>query len=252
MRRRKSIKFKTQKIMKTLKVLFLCSAAFLLMTLQSPAQGLLLSPYDPGIGPPTPTDLAATQVRMSYSGGTFSAGGTAPPVLLSYIDPAGNSWGTSGTGTFTLTANIDSSGNLSSGSLNVSALFVENDPTLTATLMPGPQGSPAGSAPLGSAWDYVNGYNDDMSYAGISLLAFSFTVTGGTLADDFGGNGASGIIELNLNGNNPFDLATSYSNGGDYGTADIIPVPEPTTAGCFLLGLSALACFRRFTQNRRS
>jgi len=30
------------------------------------------------------------------------------------------------------------------------------------------------------------------------------------------------------------------------------PVPEPTTAGCFLLGLGALACFQRFTQKRRS
>jgi hypothetical protein len=29
------------------------------------------------------------------------------------------------------------------------------------------------------------------------------------------------------------------------------PVPEPTTTGCFLLGLGALACFQRFTQNRR-
>jgi len=32
----------------------------------------------------------------------------------------------------------------------------------------------------------------------------------------------------------------------------VVPVPEPTTAGCFLLGLGALACFQRFTQNRRS
>jgi hypothetical protein len=30
------------------------------------------------------------------------------------------------------------------------------------------------------------------------------------------------------------------------------PVPEPTTAGGFLLGLGVLACFQRFTQNRRS
>ena len=34
--------------------------------------------------------------------------------------------------------------------------------------------------------------------------------------------------------------------------ADLAPVPEPTTAGCFLLGLGALACFQRFTKNRRS
>ena len=30
------------------------------------------------------------------------------------------------------------------------------------------------------------------------------------------------------------------------------PVPEPTTAGCFLLGLGALAFCQRFAKNRRS
>jgi hypothetical protein len=32
----------------------------------------------------------------------------------------------------------------------------------------------------------------------------------------------------------------------------VVPVPEPTTTGCFLLGLGALVCFQRFAQNRRS
>jgi hypothetical protein len=32
----------------------------------------------------------------------------------------------------------------------------------------------------------------------------------------------------------------------------ITVVPEPTTAGCFLLGLGALVCFQRFTKNRCS
>jgi hypothetical protein len=42
-------------------------------------------------------------------------------------------------------------------------------------------------------------------------------------------------------------------NGQNYVVpADLATVPEPTTAGCFLLGLGALACFQRFTQNRRS
>jgi len=31
----------------------------------------------------------------------------------------------------------------------------------------------------------------------------------------------------------------------------VVPVPEPTTTGCFLLGLGALVCFQRFTQKRR-
>ena len=32
----------------------------------------------------------------------------------------------------------------------------------------------------------------------------------------------------------------------------VVPVPKPTTAGCFLLGLGALACFQRFIKKRRS
>jgi hypothetical protein len=41
-------------------------------------------------------------------------------------------------------------------------------------------------------------------------------------------------------------------NGDAYVQVFGAPVPEPTTAGCFLLGLGALACFQRFTQKRRS
>jgi hypothetical protein len=36
------------------------------------------------------------------------------------------------------------------------------------------------------------------------------------------------------------------------GQAYVVAVPEPTTAGCFLLGLGALICFQRFTKNRSS
>jgi len=32
----------------------------------------------------------------------------------------------------------------------------------------------------------------------------------------------------------------------------VVAVPEPTTVGCFLLGLGVLVCVQRFTQNRRS
>ena len=33
---------------------------------------------------------------------------------------------------------------------------------------------------------------------------------------------------------------------------EVMDVPEPTTAGCFLLGLAALVCCQRFTKKRRS
>ncbi|MGA2281838.1 MAG: PEP-CTERM sorting domain-containing protein [Verrucomicrobiota bacterium] len=238
--------------MKTLKVLFLCSAAFLLTLFQSPAQELLsLNPVNP--------DLDAEQVTVSYSGGTFNAGGASPPVLLGYTDPNGNSWGESGSGSFVVTANINSSGNLTSGSLTVNAFLAENDPAslavntvyvptlLTATLMTGLSGSPPGSAPVGSAWDYANYYDDpsDPSSFEGTQFAFSFTVTGGILAGDYGGIGSSGVIELFPNGDDPFYLTTSYSNGGAYGACDIFPVPEPSSNLLFLIGGAVWLVARR-------
>jgi hypothetical protein len=55
-------------------------------------------------------------------------------------------------------------------------------------------------------------------------------------------------------GSSPIDFTGTYTLGGAQGSATVTfePVPEPTTAGCFLLGLGALVCFQRFTQNRRS
>jgi hypothetical protein len=41
-------------------------------------------------------------------------------------------------------------------------------------------------------------------------------------------------------------------NGPSGEQSYVVAVPEPTTTGCFLLGLGALACFQRFTQKRRS
>jgi hypothetical protein len=56
-------------------------------------------------------------------------------------------------------------------------------------------------------------------------------------------NGAYGVVALNL-----------FSNGGlaqDQLAIVPEPAPEPTTTGCFLLGLGALACFQRFAKKRR-
>jgi len=41
-------------------------------------------------------------------------------------------------------------------------------------------------------------------------------------------------------------------NGPSGEQSYVVAVPEPTTAGCFLLGLGALVCFQRFVQKRRS
>jgi len=46
-------------------------------------------------------------------------------------------------------------------------------------------------------------------------------------------------------------FASEYNYNVTFDT-EATPVPEPTTAGCFLLGLGALVYFQRFTQKRRS
>jgi hypothetical protein len=68
------------------------------------------------------------------------------------------------------------------------------------------------------------------------------------------------IVGFNLWGNSPgsyslFDVSGPPDTGvyfQDNGIATITPAPEPTTAGCFLLGLGALAFCQRFAKNRRS
>jgi hypothetical protein len=50
-------------------------------------------------------------------------------------------------------------------------------------------------------------------------------------------------------------LVGPNGNGGEQSyvvSTDLVTAPEPTTAGCFLLGLGALACCQRFTQKRSS
>ena len=50
-----------------------------------------------------------------------------------------------------------------------------------------------------------------------------------------------------------FSLSVTFTGSTSF-EEDLMPstVPEPTTTGCFLLGLGALICCQRFTKNRRS
>jgi hypothetical protein len=224
--------------MKTLRFLALCGAAFLLTLLQSSAQELLIDQYAGNLGPPA--DVNAEELLVQYNTGTslFTAVGGAE---VGYTDPNGNPYTIDG-GTFSITANINSSGNLSSGTLSISGtLAADPGAVLTANLMAGPQGSPAGSAPVGSAWDYLNYY--DGGYDS-TAIAFSFTVTGGTLAGDFGGAGAPGIIELTTT-QSPFSLTGSYNDTD--GTADVFPItiPEPSSTLLFLIGGGVWSVVRR-------
>ncbi len=84
------------------------------------------------------------------------------------------------------------------------------------------------------------------------------------MANNSGGN-SGGTYTLTVSGNDPVtneastmldslpdltaeaNLIALTDNGQGY----VVAVPEPTTAGCFLLGLGALVCCQRFTQKRR-
>ena len=72
---------------------------------------------------------------------------------------------------------------------------------------------------------------------------------------------------ITVSGNDPVttEAATMLDNLGNLsveadlvglvspdGQSYVVAVPEPTTAGCFLLGLGVLVCFQRFTQKQRS
>jgi hypothetical protein len=74
---------------------------------------------------------------------------------------------------------------------------------------------------------------DFAAYTGAGDLVFGTTGTG-----NYAGSGE------------PFFFGGGADLGGTASvTYDFVPVPEPTTAGCFLLGLGALACYRRFIRN---
>lgn len=247
--------------MKTPKVLFLCGAVLLLTVLQSPAQddmSLLLNQYAGSLG--QPADMAGLSLTASYTPSSHSFGITAyPDQSVLYSDAAGTGYWIND-GSFSVNANINSSGYLSFGSLSVTGTLMLEDQQmsslgniLTGTLMAGMPGSPPGAALVGSAYDYattIGAFDDGGDF---SLIDFTFTVTGGVLANDFGGVGSSAIISFSSwQESGPIgDWTTSWSNQGA-GMCDVFPVPEPTTTACFLLGLGALVCIQRLNQRRRS
>ena len=115
----------------------------------------------------------------------------------------------------------------------------------------------AGNSLTGSVnWEQVATYN----YAGAINGALEINVTGMAYS---GSN--PDLVTFVAEGPASMDLTFQFSPGmtlsqltvgsGAYATSysgSLSVVPEPTTAGCLLLGLCALACCQRFTKNRRS
>lgn len=137
---------------------------------------------------------------------------------MSYDDGIGAAEGIAG-GSFTLNAVIDETGDASSGSLSIGGTVDVFGPSL------------------------LDGVLVDFGFidAGGMILEFLFSVTGGDLADEYGGiNAEFGVIldtrDLGYSGDWTKDFLL---NGG---VADTAAIPAP--AGLALLGLAGL-CGRR-------
>lgn len=132
-------------------------------------------------------------------------------------------------GTFQLNAFIDDSGSLSLGSGNLSISgIVDTTPEqsflLTGTL------TAFGFYELNSA-----------------LFEFLFNVTGGNMADLYGGVGGVGGVILHstgFSGNFGSDFSNSGAGFSDTGTT--APVPEPATLALLLMGIPLIFVTRKW------
>jgi hypothetical protein len=96
----------------------------------------------------------------------------------------------------------------------------------------------ANAGELQQAIWYLEDENNGVNNGYVSLAETMLgTDLSGIKAD---ANGEFGVVALNL-----FDANGNLAQ-------DQLAVPEPTTAGCFLLGLGALVFCQRFAKNRRS
>jgi hypothetical protein len=198
-------------------------------------------------------DLTGSFMDVTYNAvsGAFVASGWTTDYNISDGSGGKTDVGVSQTDSYILSATINNSGAynsevLTGGTLTINGAVGDGDTSvtlLTANLVTGT---------AGTAFGYGDGNND--------IFQFRFNVSGGTLADDFGGTGTAGGVILaamfaSNPGNQPF-TGSFNNNGGTPGNGsgdiDCFTVPEPTTTACFLLGLGALVCIQRLNQKRSS
>jgi len=169
-------------------------------------------------------DIVSDFISVEYNAGTdvFTASGFAEELDDDGSVPAETITG----GTFDLTATIDDSGALVSGTLSiggtVASLGFNSGTLLTGTLT-------------------AFGFPD----AGGDPLEFLFDVTGGDAAGLYG-SVPGGIIlsDAGFTG----DFTNDFNNAG-FGVADVAPVPLPAAVWLFGAGLLSLAGFGRRRQH---
>jgi hypothetical protein len=230
-----------------IKILAAIGALLVLASSQSQAQLVPTDIIFPSNPVPLP-DLTGSLMDVTYNavGGAFVASGWTTDYSISDGYGGATDVGVSVTDSYILSATINNSGVLTGGTLTINGAVGDGDTSvtlLTADLVPGS---------AGTAFGYGDGNND--------IFQFRFNVSGGTLADDFGGTGTAGGVILaamfaSNPGNQPF-TGSFNNNGGTPGNGsgdiDCFTVPEPTTTACFLLGLGALVCIQRLNQKRSS
>ncbi|MGA2785903.1 MAG: hypothetical protein ABSF60_00100 [Verrucomicrobiota bacterium] len=239
--------------MKTLKILTAIGALLVLAISQSMA-----GPATDIIFPSNPVPLpdltgSFMDVTYSYNAGTgtgaFLASGWTTDYNISDGNGGATDVGVSIPDSYILSATINyNAGNpiLTGGTLTINGAVGDGDTSvtlLTANLVTGA---------AGTAFGYGDGNNN--------LFQFRFNATGGSLESAFGGSVAAGgiILDAWFDASSGDHLFTGLwnssfdSNGSSVGDIDCFTVPEPTTAGCFLLGLGALACGRHSSKNRCS
>lgn len=209
--------------------------------------GLMLN-FQAGAAPlnlPAPTatqpDFEDAPLDVVYNSGVFGVTNrNGDDYDWDYINGAGSSLMSSEQISY-LTANINSSGDLTSGIFDLYGnIGSGNELLLSGNLVTGNSGT---------AWGYDDGGNNP------DLFSFEFQITGGAsvVVSDFGGMGAIDGVSLtaNFSGNSPNDnpfggtwSSSGFNNlidngaGTGQGYDDIYEVPEPSS----LTLVSAVAC----------
>lgn len=167
-----------------------------------------------------PPDILANNIQVNYVASTDSltASGTAAQLNngMSLLPIAG--------GSFQLTAMIDGSGNLSSGSLMISG-----------NVLSGPSGLLLSATVVDVGFLNMGG----------DPLQFLVNVTGGALAGLYPSQAG-----VELGGSGFSSWGGNFSNNGT-GVGDTAPIPEPGTGVLLGLGLVALAAARSHVSRAR-
>lgn len=226
-----------EKLMKTLRILVLI---FSMIALWANSQSKAATDLPLTLGLP---DLTGFEMDVKYtaSNGAFVVDG----LTHDYIIPSGDV-GIAIQDSYNLSATITTNAILTGGTLTIKGEV--NGGGSDTTLLTG--NLTTGAA--GTAFGYGDGGNE--------IFQFLFTVSGGSLASAFGGNGAKGGIIFDAGfdsnqGDTPFTgswTSNFNSNGSDDGVIDAFarPVPEPSSILLVLAGILGMVARCRLNAPR--